>query len=66
TQNAFKALPPAPPADPSSDILRLVQAFMRDAEENVKDVPDEDGLLQTIRLEQDKSRVAIRHTAQHF
>ncbi|TRM70037.1 P-loop containing nucleoside triphosphate hydrolase protein [Schizophyllum amplum] len=66
THQALDELPPAPSADPFSDISRLVNAFVQDAHENVKGVPDENGLLQTIRPEQERFRKLIRATAPDF
>ncbi|KAI5889579.1 uncharacterized protein SCHCODRAFT_01173975 [Schizophyllum commune H4-8] len=67
TQRAPEVLPPTPSPHPFSDIQRLVHAFVRDAEENVvKGVPDEDGLLQTIRPEHDKRKEGKRMHGQPF
>ena len=52
-------LPAKPSDDPLSDTVALLHEFTNDIKDHVKGVPEEDGLIQAIRLEQDKFRQRI-------
>ncbi|KIM36796.1 hypothetical protein M413DRAFT_13760 [Hebeloma cylindrosporum] len=65
--------PPEPSSDPRSDILRLLHEFSSDIGRHTWGVPDDPdscfgglGLIQAIRLTQEKFRKAIRATAPNF
>ncbi|KAI0343435.1 hypothetical protein BDW22DRAFT_1170105 [Trametopsis cervina] len=66
TEEALQQLPNPPPADPVSEILRLVADFVQDFASHVEGTPDEDGLLQQIRPAQLEFKKAIRATAPNF
>ena len=46
--------------------MKLINAFVRSIEQLVEGVPDETGLLQTLRRPRDEFKKAIRHTAPCF
>jgi hypothetical protein len=46
--------------------LKLIGAFVRSIQRLVDGVPDENGLLQTLRGPRDEFKEAIRHTAPYF
>lgn len=65
--------PPEPSSDPRSDILRLLHEFASDIGRHTWGVPDDPdscfgglGLIQAIRLTQEKFRRTIRATAPNF
>ena len=59
-------LPKPPSDDPRGEISSLLHTFTSDLAQEVRGVPDEDGLLQAIRPAQEKFRRAIRMTAPNF
>lgn len=60
-------VPPSPPSSESlREIQRLIADLTRAVENQVKGVPESDGLLQQIRPEQEEFRTAIRSTAPCF
>jgi hypothetical protein len=65
--------PPEPSSDPRSDILKFLHEFASDVERHTWGVPDDPdscfgglGLIQAIRLTQEKFRRTIRATAPNF
>lgn len=67
------SFPPEPSSDPRSDILRLLHEFASDIGRHTWGVPDDPdscfgglGLIQAIRLTQEKFRRTIRATAPNF
>ena len=60
------SLPKPPSDDPRGEISSLLHMFTSDLAQEVRGVPDEDGLLQAIRPAQEKFRRAIRMTAPNF
>ena len=72
TRETIARLPPAPTADPRSEILTLLHTFTQDLSQQIQGVPDgfdsvaELGLIQAIRPEQEKFKRAIRGTAPYF
>ena len=60
------SLPNPPSDDPRGEISSLLHTFTSDLAQEVRGVPDEDGLLQAIRPAQEKFRRAIRMTAPNF
>ena len=65
-RNALNGLPKPPSDDPRGDISFLLHTFTSDLAQEIKGVPDEDGLIQAIRPAQEKFRRAIRMTAPDF
>jgi hypothetical protein len=59
-------LPKPPSDDPRGEISSLLHTFTSDLAQEIRGVPDEDGLLQAIRPAQEKFRRAIRMTAPDF
>lgn len=66
TREALEDLPKAPSSDPVSEIANMLHGFVRDLARHVEGVPDEDGLLQSIRPAQTTFRRAVRATAPEF
>ena len=66
TRERLNKLPKAPSSDPVKDISSLIYTFTTDLSRHVEGVPDQDGLLQTIRPAQEKFRKAIQATAPNF
>lgn len=66
TQEDISRLPNPPSSEPVSEIMKLINAFVRSVEQLVEGVPDEKGLLQTLRRPRDEFKKAIRHTAPYF
>jgi hypothetical protein len=66
TRDILDGLPKPPSDDPRGEISSLLHTFTSDLAQEIRGVPDEDGLLQTIRFAQEKFRRAIRMTAPDF
>ena len=66
TRKSLSALPRPPSNNPQSEISSLLHDFVADLKKNIEGVPDEDGLIQSIRPAQDRFRRAIRATAPNF
>ena len=66
TRDLLDGLPKPPSDDPRGEISSLLHTFTSDLAQEVRGVPDEDGLLQAIRSAQEKFRRAIRMTAPDF
>jgi hypothetical protein len=66
TRDILHGLPKPPSDDPRGEISSLLHIFTSDLAHEIQGVPDEDGLLQTIRFAQEKFRRAIRMTAPEF
>jgi len=66
TMEQLRKLSAKPSDDPLSDIVALLHEFTKDTKDHVKGVPEEDGLIQAIRPEQDKFCQRIRQTAPKF
>ncbi len=66
TEDALAALPKEPSADAFSEVMALLYTFTTDVSHHVGGVPNEDGLLQSIRPHQMQFRKAIRSTAPQF
>ncbi|KAG5220009.1 P-loop containing nucleoside triphosphate hydrolase protein [Salix suchowensis] len=66
TEEALAAMPKEPSADAFSEVMTLLYAFIADISFHVGGVPNEDGLLQSIRPHQMQFRMAIRSTAPQF
>lgn len=66
TRERLNKLPKAPSSDPINDISNLIYTFTADLSRHVEGVPDQDGLLQTIRPAQEKFRKTIQATAPNF
>ena len=62
----LNGLPKPPSNDPRGEIVSLLHTFTSDLAQEIRGVPDEDGLLQAIRPAQEKFRRAIRATAPDF
>ena len=65
-RDLLNGLPKPPSDDPRGDISFLLHTFTSDLAQEIKGVPDEDGLLQAIRPAQEDFRRAIRMTAPDF
>ena len=66
TRSLLVDLPRAPSSDPRNEISTLLHNFTSDLARHIEGVPDEDGLLQSIRPAQERFRKAIRLTAPNF
>jgi len=66
TEKDISRLPAPPSSEPVSEIVKLINTFVRSIQRVVDGIPDEDGLLQTLRGPQDDFRRAIRQTAPYF
>lgn len=66
TRLSLQALPTEPSKDPHNEISNLIHGFVTDLVKHIEGVPDQDGLLQTIRPAQEKFRLEIRGTAPKF
>jgi len=66
TRESLDLLPKAPSQDPFNEIMNLLHVFTRDLSQHLVGVPDDDGLLQTIRPAHESFRKAIRITAPDF
>ncbi|RDB20697.1 Interferon-induced GTP-binding protein Mx [Hypsizygus marmoreus] len=66
TREILTQLPPAPSKDPRNEIAKLLYGFVRDVDRHAEGVPDEFGLLQSIRPAQDKFKQVVRATAPQF
>ena len=65
-RDLLDSLPNPPSDDPCGEISSLLHTFTSDLAQEIRGVPDEDGLLQVIRPAQEKFRRAIRMTAPDF
>ena len=65
-RDLLDGLPKPPSDDPRGEISSLLHTFTSDLAQEIRGVPDEDGLLQVIRPAQEKFRRAIRMTAPDF
>jgi hypothetical protein len=65
-RDLLDGLPKPPSDDPRGEISSLLHTFTSDLAQEIRGVPDEDGLLQAIRPAQEKFRRAIRMTAPDF
>lgn len=63
---ALSMLPKEPSNDPRNEISNIVHRFVTDLSWHVKGVPDDDGLIQSIRPAQRKFKSAIRGTVPEF
>lgn len=66
TEEALAAMPKEPSADAFSEVMALLHTFATDVSIHIGGVPNEDGLLQSIRPHQMQFRMAIRSTAPQF
>ena len=66
TRDILDGLPKPPSDDPRGEISSLLHTFTSDLAQEIRGVPDGDGLLQAIRFAQEKFRRAIRMTAPDF
>lgn len=66
TRQDISRLPKPPSSEPVSEILKLIGASVRSIQTLVDGVPDEHGLLQTLRGPRDEFKEAIRQTAPYF
>jgi hypothetical protein len=66
TENLIGKLPKAPSNDALSEVLSLLQLFVRDLEKHLEGTPDHDGLVQSIRPAREKFKKAVRFTAPDF
>ena len=65
-RDLLDSLPKPPSDDPRGEISSLLHTFTSDLAQEIRGVPDEDGLLQAIRPAQEIFRRAIRMTAPNF
>ncbi|KAF9461844.1 P-loop containing nucleoside triphosphate hydrolase protein [Collybia nuda] len=65
-REALMSLPREPSRDPRSEISTMLHVFVTDIARHAEGVPDEDGLLQSIRPVQERFRRALRTTAPKF
>ncbi|KAH9007591.1 P-loop containing nucleoside triphosphate hydrolase protein [Lactarius deliciosus] len=66
TQQEIGQLPSPPSSEPVSEILKMINVFVQSIQRLVEGVPDEDGLLQTLREPRDEFKGEIRRTAPYF
>ncbi|KAH9032594.1 P-loop containing nucleoside triphosphate hydrolase protein [Lactarius pseudohatsudake] len=66
TQQDIDRLPKPPSSEPVSEVLKMINVFVQSIQRLVDGVPDEDGLLQTLREPRDEFKGAIRRTAPYF
>ncbi|KAI9508381.1 P-loop containing nucleoside triphosphate hydrolase protein [Russula earlei] len=66
TNRELEELPQPPSSTPLKKILQLITDFTRAVERQGEGIPGRGGLLQQIRLPQEKFRLAIRKTAPSF
>ena len=66
TTDELSRLPNPPSSEPVGEMMRLVNSFVRSIERLVDGVPDEDGLVQSLRGPQTEFKKAIRKTAPDF
>jgi hypothetical protein len=62
----LSSLPKEPSKDPRNEISNLLHGFVTHLARHMEGVPDEDGLIQSIRPAQEKFKLAIRRTAPEF
>lgn len=65
-RQAVSALPKEPSNDPLNEIVTMLHVFTNDISKHVEGIPDEDGLLQSVRPAQERFRLEIRKTAPNF
>lgn len=63
TAHELSRLPNPPSSEPVGEMLRLINSFVRSIEHLVDGVPDENGLIQTLRGPQMDFKKTIRGTA---
>ncbi|KAI9508380.1 P-loop containing nucleoside triphosphate hydrolase protein [Russula earlei] len=66
TDQELHVLPSPPSSEPLKDVIRLITNFTREMEKQVEGIPENGGLLQQIRPQQEAFRTAIRTTAPCF
>ncbi len=66
TSKKIDALPKAPSSNPLHEISALLHSFTVDLASHIQGIPDEDGIIQTIRPEQEKFQREIRSTVPDF
>jgi hypothetical protein len=66
TECDLQLLPKPPSKNPCQDVLNLISNFTIDLTKHLEGIPDEDGLLQAIRLQQSYFRGVIRTTPPNF
>ncbi|KIO03399.1 hypothetical protein M404DRAFT_145645 [Pisolithus tinctorius Marx 270] len=59
-------LPPVPPSDPVSEALRILSEFRKELSDRIEGTPEENGLLQKIRVHTTRFKREIRATAPSF
>ncbi|KAI6128075.1 P-loop containing nucleoside triphosphate hydrolase protein [Pisolithus croceorrhizus] len=62
----LEELPPAPSNNPVGEIHRVLNGFVRELSELLKGTPDENGLVQTIRLHSEAFKREVYSTAPNF
>jgi hypothetical protein len=65
-RDVLDGLPKPPSDDPRGEISSLLHTFTSDLAQEIRGVPDKDGLVQAIRSAQENFRRAIRMTAPDF
>lgn len=65
-EHDISLLPDPPSSEPLSEIFKLIRVLVQSIQHLVDGVPDESGLLQTLRGPRDEFKDAIRHTAPYF
>ncbi|KAJ2918308.1 hypothetical protein MD484_g2118, partial [Candolleomyces efflorescens] len=65
-RQSIEQLPPPPSTDPVNDIADMLHTFTSDLRHHVDGIPNQEGLLQSIRPAQKRFRKAIRNTAPEF
>ncbi|KAK0224243.1 P-loop containing nucleoside triphosphate hydrolase protein [Armillaria fumosa] len=66
TAQKIATLPKAPSSNSLHEISALLHSFTVDLATHIQGIPDEDGIIQTIRPEQEKFQREIRSTAPDF
>ncbi|KAI6107747.1 P-loop containing nucleoside triphosphate hydrolase protein [Pisolithus croceorrhizus] len=66
TRSDLEELPPAPSNNPVGEIHRVLNGFVRELSELLKGTPDENGLIQTMRLHSEAFKREIYSTAPNF
>jgi hypothetical protein len=66
TARNIQLLPRPPSKNPCQDILNLISNFTRDLSKHLEGIPDEDGLIQAVKLQQRCFQMAIRATPPDF
>jgi hypothetical protein len=66
TQGLLAQLPREPSEQPVNEVATLLHEFVADVAKNITGIPDENGLIQSIRPPQERFRTEIRATAPKF